>query len=122
MSTANRVFRSGDPLDQLSDPLDQPNEKGQMRAPLEDASENIFEPEPEATLLRPVEVRAVRLVLLHVIRDNPRSVLLAARKARLVYPGRVGAIKPDESMRAPPGFGYRDPPIRRRGPRRPRNP
>jgi DNA-binding transcriptional regulator YiaG len=58
------------------------------------------------------------LVLLHVIRDNPRAVLLAVRKARRSEPGRLARVKPYKSMRAPPGFGERGPPLRPRGPRR----
>lgn len=58
------------------------------------------------------------LVLLHVIRDNPRAVLLAVRKARTNDPGRLAAMKPYKSMRASPGFGDRGPPLRPRGPRR----
>jgi putative transcriptional regulator len=58
------------------------------------------------------------LVLLHVIRDNPRAVLLAVRKARRDEPGRLARVKPYKSMRAPPGFGERGPPLRPRGPQR----
>jgi DNA-binding transcriptional regulator YiaG len=62
--------------------------------------------------------RGTALVLLHVIRDNPRAVLLAVRKARKNDPGQLAATKPYKSMRAPPGFGERGPPLRPRGPRR----
>src|SRR5258706_15381502 len=44
------------------------------------------------------------LVLLHVIASNPRTVLLAVRKARNALPGMLPAIEPRRSMRAPPGF------------------
>jgi len=56
------------------------------------------------------------LVLLHVIRENPRAVLAAVRKARIRDPGSLARIEPLMSLRAPPGFGYRPPPLRpRRG-------
>ena len=44
------------------------------------------------------------LVLLHVIRDNPRAVLQAVRKARIAWPGSLPEIKPRRSSRAPPGM------------------
>jgi len=56
------------------------------------------------------------LVLLHVIRENPRVVLLAVRKARL----RRASTEPKKSFRAPPGFGQRGPVLRPRSPRRSR--
>ena len=62
------------------------------------------------------------LVLLTVIRDNPRVVIQAVRKARLLRPGSLPDIEPLESYRAPPGFGDRPPPLRKRGPRRPKRP
>jgi len=60
------------------------------------------------------------LVLLCVIRDNPRVVMQAVRKARLLAPGSLPEIEPLESYRAPPGLGMRPPPFRKRGPRRKR--
>jgi transcriptional regulator with XRE-family HTH domain len=45
------------------------------------------------------------LVLLEVIRDNPRAVLLAVRKARRRSPESTGKIEMRKSYRAPPGFG-----------------
>ena len=54
------------------------------------------------------------LVLLHVIRDNPRAVLKAVRKTRTLWPGRLPEIEPLKSFRAPPGFGDPRTPIRRR--------
>jgi len=57
------------------------------------------------------------LVLLNVIRENPRIVLQAVRKARLRDP-TLAPIAPPKSYRAPPGFGSRPPPLRPRGPRR----
>ena len=51
------------------------------------------------------------LVLLHVIRNNPRVVWLAVRKAGLQRP----LVAP---TRAPPGYGQRAPVRRPRGPRR----
>ena len=45
------------------------------------------------------------LVLLEVIRDNPRAVLLAVRKARRRNPEGMGKIDMRKSYRAPPGFG-----------------
>jgi len=51
------------------------------------------------------------LVLLHVIRENPRVVRQAVRKARMW----LAAIEPLRSRRAPPGYGLRQP---RRWPRR----
>jgi len=60
------------------------------------------------------------LVLLNVIRENPRVVLLAVRKARVRDTLGLAAIQPWSLSRAPPGFGQRPPPRRPRGPRRPR--
>jgi hypothetical protein len=57
------------------------------------------------------------LVLLNVIRENPRVVLLAVRKARARDPGGLAAIERQDSSRAPPGFGNRRPPRKPRGPR-----
>lgn len=58
------------------------------------------------------------LVLLCVIRENPREVLKAVRKARLLAPGTLPEIEPLESYRAPPGFGDRALALRRRKRRR----
>jgi transcriptional regulator with XRE-family HTH domain len=58
------------------------------------------------------------LVLLNVIRENPRVVLLAVRKLRIRDPGALPRMQPAKSYRAPPGFGERGPPLRPRGPRR----
>jgi len=44
------------------------------------------------------------LVLLHVIHDNPRAVLQAVRKARIVWPGSLPEARPGRSSRAPPGM------------------
>jgi transcriptional regulator with XRE-family HTH domain len=60
------------------------------------------------------------LVLLSVIRENPRVVMQAVRKARTFAPGSLPEIEPLASYRAPPGFGERPPPLRKRGPRRKR--
>ena len=54
------------------------------------------------------------LVLLHVIRENPRVVLQAVRKVRARNPGILAAIEPNRTYRAPRGFGERGPPIRPR--------
>ena len=43
------------------------------------------------------------LVLLSVIRDNPRVVIQAVRKARLHAPGSLPEIEPLTAYRAPPG-------------------
>jgi len=53
-------------------------------------------------------------ILLHVIRENPRLVLQAVRKARQRDPSSVAKIERSRSYRAPPGMSYRDPPLRRR--------
>ena len=53
------------------------------------------------------------LVLLHVIRENPRVVLLAVRKARLLSSGAFPPIEALESHRDPPGFKDRPPAFRR---------
>ena len=45
------------------------------------------------------------LVLLNVIREYPRLVLLAVRKARRRAVKGLGKIDPPKSFRAPPGFG-----------------
>jgi transcriptional regulator with XRE-family HTH domain len=58
------------------------------------------------------------LVLLRVIRENPRIVIQAVRKARLLDPRSLPEIDPLKSYRSPPGFGQRPPPRRKRGPRR----
>lgn len=58
------------------------------------------------------------LVLLNVIRENPRVVLQAVRKARLRDTGSLAAIEPRKTHRAPPGLGDRPPALRPRGPRR----
>ena len=54
------------------------------------------------------------LVLLAVIRDNPRVVLRTVRKARLLAPGTLPDIEPLKSYRAPPGFGQHYQAVRRR--------
>lgn len=43
------------------------------------------------------------LVLLHVIEDNPRAVLRAVLKARLVFPDFIPKRPLRRSFRAPPG-------------------
>jgi DNA-binding transcriptional regulator YiaG len=58
------------------------------------------------------------LVLLNVIRENPRVVLQAVRRARLREPGSLAAIEPRKTPRAPPGLGGRPPALKPRGPRR----
>ena len=60
------------------------------------------------------------LVLLLVIRENPRAVVQAVRKARMRQPGLLPEWGKLKSYRAPPGFGERLPPRRPRGPRRPK--
>ena len=60
------------------------------------------------------------LVLLCVIRENPRLVMQSVRKARRFAPGSLADIERLMSSRAPPGLGERPPPLRKRGPRRPR--
>ena len=52
------------------------------------------------------------------IRENPRVVLQAVRKARQRNPGSLANIEPYEWNRAPPGFGSRLPALKPRGPRR----
>ena len=47
------------------------------------------------------------LVLLAVIRENPRVVLQAVRKVRKLAPGSLPAIEQLESCRASPGFAER---------------
>jgi putative transcriptional regulator len=58
------------------------------------------------------------LVLLNVIRENPRAVMNAVRKARARNAGIFPVIEPLGSFRAPPGFGNRPKLRRPRGPRR----
>jgi DNA-binding transcriptional regulator YiaG len=58
------------------------------------------------------------LVLLSVIRDNPRAVIQTVRKARRLRPGSLPEVDPLKSYRAPPGLGERPPPLRRRRARR----
>jgi len=57
------------------------------------------------------------LVLLNVIRENPRVVLQAVRKARLRDAGSLAVIEPPKTHCAPPGLGDRPPALRPRGPR-----
>lgn len=130
MALQNRVFRSADPPDHVSDPLDQPNEKSENKErdpdplPSIDAREILALRErlrltqrqfanwfgfPLATLRhwergnrRPA---GPALVLLEVIRDNPRAVLLAVRKARRRNPEGMGKTEMRKSCRAPPGYG-----------------
>ena len=59
-----------------------------------------------------------RLVLLHVIRENPRVVLQAVRKARLRDTESLAAIEPRKTHRAPPTLGDRPPALKPRGARR----
>ena len=58
------------------------------------------------------------LVLLHVIRENPRVVMHAVRKARMRDPGSLAPIETHKSYRAAPGYGERRPPPRPRRKRR----
>ena len=44
------------------------------------------------------------LVLLAIIRDNPRAVLRAVRKARQRRPGMLPEMKPKKCYRVPPGY------------------
>ena len=60
------------------------------------------------------------LVLLHVIRDNPRAVLQAVRKARRSATVSLAEIERQESLRAPPGLGLGYEPISGRTLRRAR--
>jgi DNA-binding transcriptional regulator YiaG len=141
MHPYKRGLHSPDPRDLFRDPLDQANAIDEM---------DPFNPEdaiPDVRALRermrltqrafaglfgfPVATlrhwergnrtpAGTALVLLHVIRENPRVVLQAVRRARLRDPGGLAAIEPHKTSRAPPGFGYRSPPLRPTGPRRPR--
>jgi hypothetical protein len=54
------------------------------------------------------------LVLLHVIRDNPRAVGKAVRKARFQEAHGIAPPERRLSRRAPPGFGDKPQPSRRR--------
>jgi len=147
MPPLNRRLHSPDPVDtrlENPDPLDQANANAEIRDP-HDAdfglaidvralregmklSQREFAGWfgfPVATLRhwergnrRP---RGTALVLLEVIRDNPRAVLRAVRKARRRDRSHLAAIESPAPMRAPPGFGERPPPFRPRGPRRPRS-
>ncbi len=58
------------------------------------------------------------LVLLHVIRESPRVVQQAVRRARIRNPGSLATIETHKSYRAAPGDGERRPPLRPRGKRR----
>ncbi|WP_171161383.1 helix-turn-helix domain-containing protein [Usitatibacter palustris] len=57
------------------------------------------------------------LVLLHVVRENPRVVRQALMKARRANPAAFPTPERPATYRAPPGFGQRPPPLRPRGPR-----
>jgi DNA-binding transcriptional regulator YiaG len=142
MHPYKRGLHSPDPRDQFPDPLDQANAIDEMD-PFDPEDPPTI---PDVRALRermrltqrefagwfgfPVGTlrhwergnrtpAGTALVLLYVIRENPRIVLQAVRKARWRKES-VAAIEPVKSNRAPPGFGYRPPPLRPRGPRRPR--
>ena len=51
--------------------------------------------------------RGPALVLLCVIRDNPRAVIQAVRKARRSGSAGLAEIERLESLRAPPGYGIK---------------
>ena len=142
MGPKNRRLHSPNPLDQFCDPLDQPNAKWQIEDHLHPlmASEVIdvralrerlritqrqfagWFGFPVATLRhweRGNRTPAgTALVLLHVIRENPRAVLQAVRKARK-RGEQLAAIEPKKSYRVT-GFTDRPPARRPRGPRRPK--
>jgi transcriptional regulator with XRE-family HTH domain len=58
------------------------------------------------------------LVLLYVIKENPRVVRQAVQKIRLRNPGLLTPVEWPLTYRMPPGFGERGPPLKPRGPRR----
>ena len=141
MGTPNRVFRSPDPLDQLFDvanpfgePVDQPNEIPVLEgsAPLASAEIRALRARTGLTQRQfagwfGFSVATLRhwergnrlptgpaLVLLYVIRENARVVLQAVRKARRRAPGALPGMEQLASLRAPPGFGDRPIPFRKR--------
>ena len=129
-----------DPADQLKDPEDQSNENG-SNAPPPHATYREWIAATEIRALRrrlrltqrqfagwfgfsAATLRhwergnrsptGAALVLLTVIRENPRVVIQAVRKARMNARGALPEIEPLKSYRAPPGFGERPPPRRNR--------
>ena len=132
-------LQSPDPLDLETDPLDQssangPSGPGQVEYAIVDVRylrERLRLTQRRFAGLFGFPVATLRhwergnrqpsgcaLVLLNVIRENPRVVLQAVRKARDRAPGTLALIEPLRSHRAPPGLGDRRPPRRPRGPRR----
>jgi putative transcriptional regulator len=128
----NRFFPSPDPLDHtagLIDPVDQANANRDSGAPFPAYSgrldvralrERMHMTQgrfagtfgfPVATLRHWERGNryptGTALVLLHVIRDNPRAVRQAVRKARMWDPDCLAGFEPRKSYRAPPGFGNR---------------
>jgi DNA-binding transcriptional regulator YiaG len=122
MGRSKGVFDSMDPMDHFNEPMDHSNENRDSRHPsiaeeVRGLRERLNFTQrqfagyfgfPLATLRhweyghrRPT---GSAYVLLQVIRENPRLVLQAVRKARARNPGSLAAIKPAKSFRAPPGM------------------
>ena len=145
MTPQNRGLHSHDPLDHFGDPADQFHDPADQ--PSANTDFDAISPVDVAALrirlhmtqrrfagLFGFAVATLRhwergnrvptgtaLVLLNVIRENPRVVLQAVRKARLRDPASVARMEPPgESYRAPRGFGERGPARRPRGKRRPK--
>ena len=132
MPPQNRDFHSPDPLGVALDPLDQSSAKPSEELPPLSAQElrairmrmRLTQRQfagwfgfPVATLRhwergnrRPA---GSALVLLNVIRENPRVVFQAVRKARMRDPGSLAPIEPLKSPRAPPRPRDEFPPRRR---------
>ena len=130
----NRPLHSRDPLDPFGDPLDLSNANGELGAGGLDVralrkkmrlTQRQFAGWfgfPIATLKHwergNRQPTGTALVLLHVIRENPRVVRQAVRKARMWSGDPIAEVAPRTSFRAPPHFGERQPALRPRGPRR----
>ena len=124
----NAVFHSPDPVDQLDDPLDQSSENRPLAPP------SLTEPILEAYDIRAFRKRlrltqrqfaaffgfpvatlrhwergnrrptGTALVLLNVVRDNPRVVRRAVLKLRRWNRESLAPIEPLKSHRARPGY------------------
>jgi DNA-binding transcriptional regulator YiaG len=122
MTSLKPVFPSLDPMDHFCDPLDTANENSDSCHPF--IAEEIrairkrlnfsqrqfagFFGFPLATLRHWEYGRrqptGCAYVLLQVIRDNPRAVLQAVRKARRRNDGRIAKSKRPKSFRLSPGM------------------
>jgi DNA-binding transcriptional regulator YiaG len=120
MVTLKRDLHSTDPVDHFGDPLDQSSEDWSTAPDVRALRQRMRLTQREFAGWFGFPIATLRhwergnraptgtaLVLLHVIRENPRVVLQAVRKARLRDTRSLAAVEPSKSSRAPPGFGER---------------